>query len=331
MSQPPNSSVLLIGGPDAGKSNFLFRFWLAVDGGHGAMIKNGFPDELEYLRDGSESLLGGAFAGRTSGDVLEHASIPVKLAAKPELAGILNVPDLPGEKILEVYRMRQWDDSWEDRIERDCGCLVFVRAGSTETVSPLDYDACLRAFGAPLQAAQGRPLERLATTAPGVVVPEPEKDPDPPGEGGNHKASRAAPTDVVLTDWLQFLRSAFTDRVGGAYRPRVGLIIAAWDALPADQQDVEPAEYLKENFPLIAQFVDTNGDRFDFQIFGLSILSGDLKENPQFRAKFLAGRTDDFGYVIHSLAGDLEKVTDVTLPVAWALGWHAVSTLKESP
>ncbi len=29
----------------------------------------------------------------------------------------------------------------------------------------------------------------------------------------------------------------------------------------------------------------------------------------------------DFGYVLHALSGTMKKASDVTLPVAWALGW----------
>src|SRR5689334_13555680 len=78
-SPDAQSSVLLIGGPDAGKSNFLFRLWLAIDRGRGAVVKNGLPSDVEYLRGGAERLLEGEFAGHTSKDVLqERVSIPMK-------------------------------------------------------------------------------------------------------------------------------------------------------------------------------------------------------------------------------------------------------------
>ena len=51
-SSNDHEAVLLIGGPDAGKSNFLFRLWIAIDTGQGALVKDGLPSELDYLSGG---------------------------------------------------------------------------------------------------------------------------------------------------------------------------------------------------------------------------------------------------------------------------------------
>ena len=303
-SADKTASVLLIGGPDAGKSNFLFRVWMAIDAGRGSLAKDGLPDEVAYLRTGAESLMSGSFAGRTSGEVLEQVSIPVKSNRTPGLSGLLGVPDVPGERVLEVYRLRHWDEGWERRIDPGCGCLLFVRAGSTETIPSLDYTACVAALGAPLRA------DHAAVGVGGAaIVPSPEEEPPPP-------------TDVVLTDWLQFIRRAFTDRVGGSYRPRVGIAIAAWDAVPQDMQGRDPTEFFAQEFPLTYQFVSANADRFNFQFFGVSVLSGDVEHDPDFKAEFARGSPWDFGYVIHSLDGTVKRDPDVTVAVAWALGWH---------
>ena len=138
------------------------------------------------------------------------------------------------------------------------------------------------------------------------------------------------PTDVVLTDWLQFIRRAFTDRVSGSYRPRVGIVIAAWDGVPIDNIDGPPVDYLAENFPLLSQFMETNDERFDFEVFGLSILGGDLKNDAEFRDAFVKGKPNEFGYVIHSLLGEQQRAQDVTIPVAWALGWVTENSSTES-
>lgn len=323
-------NVLLIGGPDAGKSNFLFRFWIAVDSEMCALVKNGFPDDLQYLQAGSESLLNGEFAGRTSGDVLEHASIPVRLAIDPTRTGLLNVPDVPGEKILEVYRLRQWTDAWESRISPNCGCLLFVRAGSSETVAPLDYEMCLRAFGGQLSAPFPEEFGPTGTReSEQLKAPLSIPETNATAEDLPPTLHNETPTDVILTEWLQFLRSAFTAKIGGAFRPRVGIVVSAWDALPEDQQHLVPFDYLSQNFPLLAQFVATNSDRFEFEIFGVSILSGDLTQDQAFRTKFVGGRTHEFGYVIYTVGEKRLQDHDVTLPVAWALGWHPLSEERD--
>ena len=99
--------------------------------------------------------------------------------------------------MLSVYRTRQWSDEWESKIQDGCGCLLFVRVDSKELKAPLDWMNCPTHFGSQL---------------PSAAV---ETDDD-----GKEKP----PTQVVLVDWLQFLRKAFTNRVGGTYRPRIGLL-----------------------------------------------------------------------------------------------------------
>lgn len=328
MSTDTPSTVLLVGGPDAGKSNYLFRLWLALDGGNSMLVKDRLPDEVEYLRTGAESLLSGDFAGRTSKEVMEHASIPVKSVQDAGRTGVLNVPDVPGEKIVEVYRLRRWTELWESCIAAECGCLMFVRASSDEIVMPLDYAACVAAFGAPLPAHPSPPGGASGASSANPTGPAASSSSlSHPADQGI--TASETPTDVLLIDWLQFLRRAFTDRVGGHCRPRVGLVVAAWDAVPHDFQSCNPKHYLAENFPLVHQFMETNADRFDFQVFGVSILSGDLKNDAAFQAEYRQGVPQSFGYVVHSLTGELKKESDVTVPVTWAMGWFPTEGAKK--
>ncbi len=294
-STQAQKSVLLIGVPDAGKSNFIFRFWLSVDAEQGLLKKNGLPDELEYLRDGSNHLLNGEFAPRTAHDVVDRTQIPVKAQfGSDEFLGKVVVPDLPGEQTLTVFRTREWDSHWEDEIRMGCGCLLFVRIDSDELVAPIDWVNCPDNFGTP--------IDRV----------EPPKD-----ETGKVKP----PTQVVLVEWLQFLRKAFTARVGGAYRPKIGIVVSAWDLAPTDQKDAGPAAWLRSNLPLLSQFIKANDDEFEFAYFGVSVASGDFQKDPGFKKTYLQGNPRIAGDVVYDVTGKVETSADVTLPVAWALGF----------
>lgn len=293
-SQDEHRSVLLIGVPDAGKTNFLMRLWLTLDAGGGMLAKAGLPTNLDYLKTGTEHLLMGEFAPHTPQDVEDRTEIPVKsTSAGYEFRGKLVVPDLPGEEILSVFQTREWSSDWEDQIKAGCGCLLLVRVDSSELIAPLDWLNCAAYLGSALQQA----------SAP--------KDP----------ASKVkTPTQVVMVDWLQFLRKAFTDRVGGTYKPRVGIVVAAWDLAPYDQKEAGPEAWVHSNLPLLHQFIRANDDEFDFDYFGVSITSGDLKSDEDFKASYLKGDPRKAGEVVHTLFGAVETSGDITLPVAWALG-----------
>lgn len=287
-------SVLLIGVQDAGKSNFLFRLWIMLQAGTGLLAADGLPADLDYLNAGGSHLLRGEFAPRTSREVHDQTEIPVKSTA-PEIdfRGTLIVPDLPGEQILSAYRSRHWSEDWESKIKDGCGCLLFVRVDSKELIAPLDWIAAASHFGGPMPAAS------------------PAKD-----EDGKDKP----PTQVVLVDWLQFLRKAFTQKVGGAYKPRIGIVVAAWDLAPEDQKREGPSKWIEDNLPLLSQFVDANSGDFQFEYFGVSVTEGDFNADPDFKAEYFRRDPRRAGEVIHTVSGAIETTHDVTLPVAWALG-----------
>ena len=133
------------------------------------------------------------------------------------------------------------------------------------------------------------------------------------------------PTQVVLVDWLQFLRKAFTQKVGGSYKPRIGIVVSAWDLVPEDQKGEGPAKWIADNLPLLSQYVDANDDDFDFEYFGVSVTEGDLDADPDFRAEYFRRDPRKAGEVVHALSGSIEKTHDVTLPVAWALGLSIIA------
>lgn len=305
-----HEAVLLIGGPDAGKSNFLFRLWIAIDAGRGALVKDGLPSELDYLSSGAAGLLEGKFAGHTSKEVYERVFVPVKTRVPGHTrGGTLVVPDLDGEQILAICRNRGWTSVWEDLISSRCACLLFVRAGSEAVVAPLDWASCFERYGSAMEAPNTDGDE--VANGSGLA-----------GSGSgqaDEEGTLELPTQVVMTEWLQFLRQAFTAVAGGSFRPRIGIVISAWDAVPNDQQPAGPVEYLADNFPLLYQFVEANDEAFEFQVFGLTVVAGDLKNDVDFRNTYLAGKPPDFGFVVHSLAGRQEESPDLTLPIAWAL------------
>ena len=296
-------SVLLIGGPDAGKSNYLFRLWLAIDSNTGVLASDGLPNDVEYLKTGVIQLLRGEFAAKTPIEVHNESIIPVKFMREDKIIrGTLIVPDCAGEQWLGIYKKREWSEDWEQLVREGCGCLLFVRADSEQIVPALDWISYFKLFGT--TDAPVEPTE-VAAAAPLSTAPLDIKEP---------------PTQVVLVDWLQCLKRVFSSKVRGNYRPRVGIVVAAWDSIPEDQQDATPNQWLESNFPLLADFLDSNTDDFVFETFGISIVGGDLKNDKSFRKAYCNGEPTTAGYVVLEIDGKAQRHPDVTLPVAWAMG-----------
>lgn len=291
---PENHNVIIAGIPDSGKTNYIIRFWLAVDKGLGRLRADGVPDDIDYLEAGAEKLLSGEFAPHTPHGVSSHSRIPVKSSSKGKaFSGTLVVPDYHGEEWVGIYTKREWSNVWEELIPNTSGCLFFIRAASPEIVDPLDWITAGRYFGAA------------------------ENFPD---QSDDNSQEQITPTQVMLVEWLQFFRRAFTDLVGGDFKPRIGIVISAWDFVPEDQKQLGPESYVDLNFPMLKQFIDTNNDRFDFKFFGVTIVGGDLEDETGFRKEYREGDPSKAGFVVHHSGGKVEEVKDLTFPVAWAMG-----------
>jgi hypothetical protein len=186
-----------------------------------------------------------------------------------------------------MYKKRSWQHTWDEFITEGSGCLVFIRVDSEQNVSPMDWIAFHKVF--------------QSTTA--TVQPPTDE----------------TPTQVVAVDWLQCLRKAYTDMVGGSYRPRVGIVLTAWDLIPNDRRHIGPDGYLRENYPLLKDFIDSGAREFEFSSFGVSVFGGDPQHDATFKQKYLEDALNA-GSVVSTVRGSLEECGDMTLPVAWTLG-----------
>lgn len=310
-----NPAVLLIGGPETGKSNFLFRSWTHIFSADGLIEKDGMPATADYLQEGAEFQLRGEFAGHTSQETPEISEIPIVQKGNPQNKALLIVPDVDGEQINRIYRDRKWSHQWEALVTENTAYLFFVRVNSPQTVVPLDWITCHKLYGgAPPLKSEGEGAKADSGDS--------EKD---RVEGTNKPANEQetgveTPTQVVLVDWLQFIRDALHSKYSYAIQPRVGIVVAGWDCVPPDLKG-GASEWIRENMPLLHQFCVTNNDVFDFAFFGSSIFSGDPQNDPDFAEELEKKDTRTVGYVRYSPSN--KESADFTIPIAWALRWES--------
>jgi hypothetical protein len=77
--------------------------------------------------------------------------------------------------------------------------------------------------------------------------------------------------------------------------------------------------YLEREYPLVAgRLADL--ENLDVQVFGLSVVGGDLKHDAGYRQAFLEAGLDSQGWVAVRDGDVWRKDPDVTLPIAWAVG-----------
>lgn len=292
MSKTTNlsQSVVLVGGKDAGKTNYLGRLWMALDAETGIVKKNGLPLEIEYLRGVASSLNSGEFAGRSAPGLFKSTTMPVRCGDSASI-GELVVPDCAGEQWEKIHVDREWNAEWEKAVASMAGCIVFFRCTSEHNVEALDW-------------SNHAELMEYLNEVNG-------SESDPPN----------LPTQVILADSLQCLTTAYRE-IQGTDRPlRVSVVLSAWDLAPKEFRDADPDDYLSQHLPLLHDFLWGNPLLFSPKTFGVSVAGGVLtKEDTPFMTNYLNSDPAQSGYVVFANANKMCRSADVTLPLAWAFG-----------
>lgn len=285
-----NQSVVLVGGPDAGKTNYLGRLWLALDAETGVIQKDGLPPQVEYLRSIGQSLNAGQFAPRSAPGTFESSEIPVKWN-HGHSSGQLIVPDCAGEQWERIHKEREWDSNWESAVATMTGCILFFRVDSDHNEQPLDWSNHAEVMKCLEQARE-----------PNARPPK-------------------LPTQVVLVDWLQCLSAAYRAIHDTEAPLRVSVAFSAWDMAPMEFRDADPDKYLSEQLPLLHDFLEGNPSLFCPKTFGVSSTGGVLTDqDTPFMNKYFSEEPNNNGYVVLSNGRKVVKSNDLTLPLVWAFG-----------
>ena len=281
-------SVVLIGAPDSGKTNYLGRLWRALQGENANLRATRQPDDIRYVMDALTHLLQGEFAPRTQksadGSGREClVQVSWEQEGKTRDAELL-IPDVSGELWEEAMETNELPEAWMAKVRQSGGALLFVRVASPLNRPSLDW-------------VTARKLQQVG------------------GVADSARREAQVPTDVQLCEFLRFLEFAL-GKDADLDRPRVAVLVTAWDMVDKDRAKHGPKEYLRAEFPLFASqlaFTST----LDVEVFGVSVVSGDFNDD-EFRTRFLNGDIDEFGDVVtESDVGP--KSGDVTTPVRWVL------------
>lgn len=279
-------TIVFIGGPDTGKSNYLFRAWLAIKSKGNLIVKGGVrPSDMSYLNAGADAQLAGGFAGHTSVAPVGQPRIPITIGND---SAVLVLPDGPGEDWVSLYRTRRLPEGWEEYIGSSSRYLLFARADVVEAGSA-DW------------------LRRQRFRGPDANFRMTE----------DFRSSGVSP-QVLLVDWLQILERMHRAVSGPAEPFRAGIMLTAWDKVDREARDAGPEDFLRQNHPLLHQFIETNTARSELRVFGTSIFGGDL-DDPKFQQIFRGeANPAELGYVEFLSSAKVER-SDILCPVAWAL------------
>jgi hypothetical protein len=278
-------SIIVLGGPDSGKSNYLGRLWHALDTKSGRLVAVGIPPDLSFPMDTAEHLFKGHFAPHTGrGDSRRDLDLTVRYASGGGETRLV-VPDFSGELWTTAVRDSEIAAEWMDELENADGALLFVRVDSDQNKKPLDW------------VTSSKYLRKV---------------------GQDDEEWAAIPAQVLLCELIRFLEHTMSS--GRDRKPRLSIVVAAWDRVGEDIFAKGPLEYLRKEYPMFGGRLD-DLETLDTRVFGVSIVGGDLNDDPDFRAKFLDEGIDGKGWVaVPGADGVWVKDPDLSAPLAWAMG-----------
>lgn len=277
-------SILLLGGPDSGKTNFVGRVWQSLDAGGGSLHAAKQPEDIRFVLDVADHLYSGHFAPRSEhADDRRDFEVVVAVERGGEQTRIL-LPDRSGELWLNAAANGEVAIGLMEEMKSASGAMLFIRVNSEADVRPLNW------------VTSKQLLAKL----------------------GNLE-DQGLPTQVMLCELLRFLESTLSQRPDGQ-PPRVSIVVSAWDLVDQEKFDLGPEAWIEHEYPLLAGRLNDIAP-MELRIFGMSVVGGDLKADEACRTDVQENGLDGRGWVaVENGEGVWQKHSDLTLPIAWAIG-----------
>jgi hypothetical protein len=277
--------IILVGGPETGKTNYLGRLWIALRAKKFQLKSTLTPENITYVDGIAEHVLQGKFAPRTEDTNMAREFQATISSVDGTAVTDIVVPDMKGEIWQIAVRTLEIPPIWLNALKESNSAVVFLRARSPLIVQPLDWVVS-------------------QTLIRGGIIQQFQDD--------------EVPTQVSIMELLRFLdENLRRDRQG--LLPKVALVVTAWDVLDFDEKKAGPMAYIEQEFPLLAARLKDQLT-IDVKVFGSSIVGGDLENDEDFMNKFLAdGDIHKCGYVICDTEKGIIEEKDVTEPIRWLL------------
>lgn len=306
MSDDNQSSLLIVGGTKAGKSHYGAQLLRRLEHKRGALQMVGAPSDLTPFQEVLDALSVGRAAPHTPSGTYKESIWNVR-----SLDGVLESqlvwPDYAGEQIEAVVEKRRVPEQWVQRIGESNGWLFFIRLkvmDEREDVfeRPRDVDH----MQADAAAAPMRP--QAPASDQGTPQPKGEAAPAP-------VASRLTVNNqaglVELLQALLFVKQRGTNTQ--VQIPALVIVLSCYDD-PSHEQNgqwEDPASVLREQLPLVSQYVDATWRNDRVEIIGLSALGKPLQEDIG-DEEFMDAGPESQGWCITKGGA---KTDDLTLPV----------------
>jgi hypothetical protein len=263
MGQQNNTQILIIGGPDAGKTHFGGQLYGRLQTRAGLYKILTPPANLTVFKEVLENLNDGRSAGHTN--VGANEVLELELEDNTGIKTLLSFPDYGGEQINSIVADRRVDKTWADQLEKSTSWLLFIRPDRLPMIEDI--------------VNRGLP------------------DQDSVEKRNKQTTPLALSAAAFYTELLQMLLFARKTSVNDAPMPRLVIALSCWDLIADQYTHRSPVEVLVEKIPAFHAFVQNTWGKDGHAVIGLSSTERTLSLDAQ-DPEYIKKGPEKFGYLV---------------------------------
>jgi hypothetical protein len=283
MNDMEKHNILIIGGPNTGKTHFGIQLYERVNSRQFEfkIDPKNRPSDLSIFEDGLKNIYNGKRAAHT--ETGANRSIELIITDEKSSEIKLAFPDYAGEQITSIVDNRKVNDLWKDYIENSTSWVLFIRLNELT------------------------PLEDIVNKGIPSAEEIQKRNSQPPPV----KVSEAA-FYVELLQTLAYIKGLST--FSPVSQPNLTVVLSCWDELNLPE-DLIPSTLLQERLPMVFDFLNNNWQNEFLSVIGLSSTEKSLTDEPD--EDFIEKEPINFGYFIDKSG---KRQDDLTLSIKDFIG-----------
>ncbi|MFT7036825.1 MAG: hypothetical protein ACJA2S_005365 [Cyclobacteriaceae bacterium] len=264
MNDMEKHNILIIGGPNTGKTHFGIQLYERINSRQFEfkIDPQNRPSDLSIFEDGLKNIYNGKRAAHTEASA--NRSIELKITDEKNSEVKLAFPDYAGEQITSIVDNRKVNDLWQDYIENSTSWVLFIRLNELTTLEDIVNK------GIP----SAEEIQKRNSQPPPVKISE-------------------AAFYVELIQTLAYIKGLST--YSPIVEPNLTVVLSCWDELDLPEDQV-PSTLLQERLPMLFDFLNNNWQNESLSIMGLSSTEKSLTDDPN--EDFMDKEPINFGYFV---------------------------------
>lgn len=278
-----NNTILLIGGPDTGKTHFGGQLYGRLETQNSFYKITSPPEDLTIFKEVLDNLNEGIATGHTP--TASNKILELEIEDNNGVKSVFSFPDYGGEQIQTIVNSRRVDKTWKDQIEKSNSWMLFIRP---DKIEPLE-DITNRDL--PEQSVLDK---RNTEEQPLILSPS-----------------------AFFIELIQML--LYTKKIATKQRiiiPSITVVLSCWDLIASKTGHKLPKDILKEKLPALYSYIDATWTEDTFKVIGLSS-TGKTLSLTEPDTDFVKKGPEKFGYYINQSG---KKIEDLTLSIATVIG-----------